>query len=119
MNLTNKINTSISLLIISFISTVCATYSENFEGWESLLYSFNVIWGAVILWLIYDLKKKKDISLTLFIVSFICMAFTLDDYLEYGQSKSFYFDALEIILLLMCAIILKSIDKTYWITNKS
>lgn len=119
MNLINKINTSILLLIISFICTVCATYSDNFEGWESLFYSFDAIWGAVILWLIYDLKKKKDISFTLFIVSFICIAFTVDDYLEYGQSKSFYFYTLETILLLTCAIILKSIDKTYWITKKS
>ena len=114
-----SIKVSIVLLIASCVSYLLSTYFDEMLDYDSIMLSFDALWLAVISWIIFYLIKKKNVTKTIFILAGICAVFTIFDCIEFGIRLPVYFNTAEILLFLCTGIILKRIDDTYWITDKS
>ena len=107
-------------LVLSCLSTLTAVY---FDGMDNSALSFsnpgilvtNIIWAAIIMWLVFDLvKKKANILLALRVVLIIMLAFAIWDYVDYGFTTSLLFYIAEISFFVIAIILLSKSQLKSW-----
>ena len=54
-----------------------------------------------------------------YLLTVICAFFTVNDYSEFGITRSLYFYTAETFLFLAISILLGFVDKEYWVDDKS
>jgi len=115
-----QVKIAATALILSCISTLTAVY---FDGQDDPLLSFanpgilvtNIIWIAIIIWLIYDLViKKSNINLILNVVLVIMAVFIIWDYIDYGISTSLFFYMTEIVFFVTAIVLLRTKELKNW-----
>jgi len=114
-----NLKTASYLLIISCISCLVAVYIEGIALGEQFLEDpfiagFSVLWVFVIIWLIYDLYKGKDIKLTLILVSFVMLGSIIFEIFEFGFGTAHYFYILELILFCISYFLINSRSSKDW-----
>jgi len=114
-----NLKTSIVLLILSCVSCLIAVYIEGKELGESFfedpfIAGFNIIWVLVIIWLIYDLIKGKDISVTLILVGFVMLGSILFELYEFGFGNAHYFFISELSLFIITYLLLNTSSSKEW-----
>jgi hypothetical protein len=106
-------------LIFSCISCLIAIYFEGLD-YEELSFSdpftsgFSVFWVLVIIWLLYDLSKKKNINLTLIIVSCIMVVSILIESFMFGFQIAHNFYVLELIFFMTSYFLLRTKEAKQW-----
>ena len=109
---------SVVLLIISCVCCVLGSYYDGLLD-DPMSSSFDALWGLVIMWMVFDLIRKKNITITMYLLTVICAFFTVNDYSEFGITRSLYFYTAETFLFLAISILLGFVDKEYWVDDKS
>ena len=115
-----KIKSAIICLILSAVAVCLSSYYSGFyTSGELDSIITDLIWLGVIIWIISDLVKKRNVLITLYLLSIISIVFTAMLYNEFGISNSLYCDIAEIIFLIGSVISLKKVDPSYWIETNS
>ena len=110
-----KIKIVTFLLILSAICCTLGSYFQgNYNEDSNEMLVIDLIWVAVILWMIFDLTKKRNINITLYGLILVTAGFAVFDYIELGPSVSLAFYTGEIVCFILSAIILKGVNVDYW-----
>ncbi|MDH3493917.1 MAG: hypothetical protein OEM82_10230 [Acidobacteriota bacterium] len=115
-----QIKAAVAALILSCISSLVALYFHEIEATgfgysDSWSLGASILWVAIIMWLIWDVvKNRKDIRVTLVIVSIIMFAATALDVLaaDFGLAQTF--DAFEFVLWLVAFVFLNLASSKEW-----
>ena len=114
-----NIKLTIIYLILSAIASCLASYMEGFYPNDIDIIILDLVWIAVIIWMITDLIKKKNILTSLYWILLICIFFAIVDHNEYGTTNALFCYITEVGMLIVSIITLRNIDKEYWIQTKS
>lgn len=116
-----QIKISIVALLLSGISALIAVYFDGLVYEElgfadPITLSLNILWSAVIFWLVFELiKKKSHVIKTVQLVLIICVVSAGWDYLEYGMSNALLSYFLEIIFFLIVLLYLNKSQSKKWL----
>ena len=111
-------------LALSCISTLIAVYFDGLEL-EEISFSdpftlgINVIWALVIVWIIWDLVRGKDIKKTLVLVGAIMLASLVWDIIEFGLGLSQIFYVIELLMFVAAYLLVKSKESIEWYSTKN
>ena len=111
-------------LALSCISTLIAVYFDGLEL-EEISFSdpftlgINVIWALVIVWIIWDLVRGKDIKKTLVLVGAIMLASLVWDIIEFGLGLSQIFYVIELLMFVAAYLLVKSKESIEWYSAKN
>ena len=111
-------------LALSCISTLIAVYFDGLEL-EEISFSdpftlgINVIWALVIVWIIGDLVRGKDIKKTLVLVGAIMLASLVWDIIEFGLGLSQIFYVIELLMFVAAYLLVKSKESIEWYSTKN
>jgi len=111
---------AVAALILSCISSLVALYFHEIEGTgfgfsDSWSLGFSILWVAIIIWLIWDVvRNRKDIRITLAIVSIIMFAATALDLLATEFRYAQAFDGLEFVFWLVAFSFLNLAPSKEW-----
>ena len=119
----SKIKVAITLLILSLISTVLGVYFDGLymlepDSLDMSMIWLDLIWAAVIGWLIFDLCRRKNINLTIILVSLVVFGFAMYDLYIFGFGLPQFFYILELVLLLSVLGLLYTRDARGWIVEE-
>ena len=115
-----QIRNAVIALILSCISSLVSLVLNEVEGGEygySDTYSlvFSLIWVVIIIWIVWDVvKNRKDIRITLVIVSIIMFGATLLDLLASEFMFARVFDGIELVLWLIAFLFLNTRESKDW-----
>ncbi len=109
-------------LMISLISTVIAAYlgeiylDEN-GAMDSVFIGIDFIWALIIAWLIWDLYKKKDIKVTLVLVSIIMLVSVIWGVSWHGLDLSQLFYLFELLMFVTAFFLLRTKESNEWFSK--
>lgn len=111
----SNVKKAIFCLILSFLSMLLVDITDSFYFPDYDLISFaifgiDLIWAAVIAWIISDLYRKKNVIPSLYAVSAVMIYFLVSDFMDTGFTPSQIFNALEILLFLLPIYLLKTTE---------
>ncbi len=111
-------------LVISCVSTLIAVYFDGLELEEisfsdPFTFGINVVWTLIIIWIIWDLLKGKDIKLTLLLVGAIMLVSVVWDFVEFGFSVAQIFYIIELLMFMSAYFLVKSKESAEWYSAKS
>lgn len=111
----SNVKKAIFCLILSFLSMLLADVTDSFYFPDYDLISFaifgiDLIWAAVIAWIVSDLYRKKNVIPSLYAVSAVMIYFLVSDFMDTGFTPSQIFNALEILLFLLPIYLLKTTE---------
>ena len=107
-------------LTFSCVSTLIAAIIEGIEfnglGFdEPLIFGTNLLWIAVVAWLIYDvIKNKNDVRIAIGLVSLLSIGFLISDYIDFGFNLAQAFYGFEIILFGVALYYLSISESKSW-----
>ncbi|MBC3875895.1 hypothetical protein [Undibacterium flavidum] len=101
-------------LILSCMSTLIAVYLDSLEfeeiGFDNpWIFSTNMLWVLVVLWLIWDLFRGKNIQQSLILTGAVMLASLIWDSYRFGFGLAQLFYTLELLLF----------ASAYWFSGKS
>lgn len=117
------IKIAVFALIISLSSTLIATFFEGLKFEEisfsdPVILSTNILWAAVIAWMVWDLYQGKSIKWSLILVGLIMILFLIWDVIDYGFGLPQSFYTLEIIMFVVAYIYTQSTESKKWFEKK-
>ncbi len=120
----SDIKKSAVVLVISCISTLLAVYFDGFEFPEvsysnPLIFGMNLIWALIIVWIIWDLLKGKDIKLTLIFVGVIMLFSLVWDFFEFGFGIAQGFYVVELLMFVIAYFLVNSKESRAWYSVNS
>lgn len=77
-----------------------------------------MIWALVIMWIIWDLVRGKDIKKTLVLVGAIMLASFVWDINEFGLGLPQIFYFIELLMFVTAYLLVKSKESIEWYTAK-
>lgn len=100
-------------LIISLIASLAAVYIDGLEyeglGFDDpIIFSVNVVWALVIVWVVWDLLRGKDIKWTLVLVGLVMLFSLIWDIVDFGFGLAQSFYALELIMFMVAYFFVQS-----------
>ncbi len=113
------IKKAITCLVLSFICMLIADLVDFYAAAGVLLFDFivmlmSLLWGAVLVWLIIAIRKRKNVLLSLFAVSAVMIYFLVEDFLASGFVLAQVFYALEIVFFLLPVYFLQTKAAKEW-----
>lgn len=118
---------SIAAITLACIALVGAILSQEQDYKDPIAVATNLIYFGIIIWLIYDISKRKDVRKALMMVIYILSAFflldyvtfLLPDYTSFGFELYQVFYLAEIILLMLAAHYLNSPGYKLWVSKEN
>lgn len=109
-------------LFISLVATLIAAYLEGqeFEGMgfgDPLISGTNFIWALVVVWMMWDLFRKRNIELSLLFVGIVIIAFTIWDFIDFGVSLSLLFYVVEFLMFAVSYALIKTEQSKLWLSS--
>ena len=110
-----EIKRSIIALILSAISSLVAVVFDGISDEEigfsnPVILTTNLIWIAIVIWIIYLVIKKKNVTTALLILCIISGYYLVTDYLDFGYNHAQIFYTAEIIFFLISAYYLNQLN---------
>lgn len=117
-----SVKQAVILIVLSCVSTLFGWYLDSFEYPDLSLadpvnLGVNLIWVAIIIWIIWDVTRKKQVVTTLVIVSLIVFVALIFDYMESGFSVTFVFYLFELVFFLAAIFLLRTEDSRRWFAS--
>lgn len=111
---------AIGSLALSFVSMLIADFMQgDYETGATLGNSIgagmSIIWGAVVAWIIFDICRKRDVSLSLYAVAAVQAFFLITSVQGDGVHAAHAFYLIEIVLFLLPLYFLKTRAAKSWI----
>ncbi len=117
-----EIKRSILALILSAISSLVAVIFDGISDEEigfsnPVILATNISWMAIVIWIIYLVIKKKNVTTALLILCMISGYYIITDYLDFGYNHAQIFYAVEIIFFLISAYYLSRLNSVSWFST--
>lgn len=115
-----QIKRAIIALVLSCIASLTAVVFDLFQTGSLVISSpanlfFGLIWIFIIAWLIFDVvKRKRDIRLTLVIVSVIMFLSSALDFFDETFRMSYVFEVVELVLWIVALYYLDTKPAKDW-----
>ncbi len=115
-----QIKRAIIALVLSCIASLTAVVFDLFHTGSLVISSpanlfFGLIWIFIIAWLIFDVvKRKRDIRLTLVIVSVIMFLSSALDFFDETFRMSYVFEVVELVLWIVALYYLDTKPSKDW-----
>ena len=115
-----QIKISIIALVLSCLSMITGTVLEcidcitQFHPGMQMIVGISILWKILIYFLISNIRKKKSILATLYLIALITMYFDISDYLDYGFSYYQLFYIAEVIFIFISILFLSTKESKAW-----
>lgn len=106
-------------LMISLAATLTAVFFEGkeFEGVgfsEPLIAGGNFVWALVVLWMVWDLFRRRSIEWSLLLVGIVIVALAVWDLIDFGFSLSLIFYILESVMFFVSYLLIRTQQSRRW-----
>lgn len=107
-------------LLASLAANLIATWLEGteFEGMgfsDPLIFGTSFVWTLVVIWILWDLYRGRNIELSLLFVGLIIIVFAVWDFHDYGISLSLIFYLIEFTMFLGSWFLIRAPQSRRWL----
>ena len=106
-------------LVISLASTLTAVFLEGqeYDGMgftEPLISGTNIIWALVVVWMLWDLFRKRNIESSLLFIGIVIVVFTAWNFIDFGFSLPLMFYLVELLMFVISYVLIRTQQSRKW-----